>query len=136
MASVLGSSLEASSESDTLVFTIGSSSKSSWTSSDPLSGDNSTLGTWVAKTRMEDGVTTNKDPCLTTCERVVKGSLAEITSDEVTGEAFSSWVVIRGTSAFKEVESSKEIRMDSTMTPPLMGLLSSVETDLDGGTKA
>ena len=79
----------ASSESKTYVLIIGSSSKSSRTSSDPSSKDKSASGPWVAKLGIEDKVTTSKYPSFTAYERAIKGLLAEITSGAIGEEVLS-----------------------------------------------
>ena len=75
MALVSGSLLE------TFVFIIGSSSESSRASLGPSLGDNSTSSTWVAEMGIKEGVTSNEDPPLTTCEMAAKGSLAKTTGE-------------------------------------------------------
>lgn len=76
----------ASSESKTYVLIIGSSSKSSRTSSDPLSKDKSASGPRVAKLGIEDRVTTSKYPSFTAYERAIKGLLAEVTGGAIAEE--------------------------------------------------
>jgi len=54
-----------SSESETCVFMMGSSSESSKTSFDPSLKDKSASGPQVAELGIEDGVTTKKEPSFT-----------------------------------------------------------------------
>ena len=60
-ASCSSSSL-ATLESETCVYTTGSSLESLKTFLDPPSEDKSTAGPWVTELGIEDGVTTNEEP--------------------------------------------------------------------------
>jgi len=64
MNSALWSTLSSSLESKILFFMVGSSSRSSRTSSDP-SKDKSASGPRVAELGMEEGVTTKEEPSFT-----------------------------------------------------------------------
>lgn len=87
---------------------------------------------------MEDGVTTTEDLSLTTCERVAKGSLAEITGRGGGGDRVDVLGLghHRGSRSLRRRGKVCKTRADSLMTPPLIGVPSSAKIGLDREVKA